>query len=163
MSCKPVSNAKLVVPGGRQPTLTCPLVDDPTGEPRARGRCLCGSVDYEVFGELTDVIDCHCWRCRRWTGHHIAATGARADSVHFVDDAALRWFECGDGAAYASCDRCGASVGWRHSDRPGQISLCAGLLDPPTRLTTSTVIYASTASDYHRLDPTIETWPLEHD
>ena len=93
----------------------------------------------------------------------MAAFRAAADSVRFRSDETLSWYQCGDGAEYGFCSRCGASVGWRHEGHPGRISLCAGLLDPPTGLTTSMTIYASTAGDYHQLDPNVPSWPLEHD
>ncbi len=61
------------------------------------------------------------------------------------------------------CGRCGASVMWRHADRPNHVSLCAGLLDPPTGLHTNQVIYTSAASDYHDLDSAVPSWPLERE
>ena len=32
------------------------------------GRCLCGSVNYEIDGEPTVVAHCHCDDCKRVTG-----------------------------------------------------------------------------------------------
>lgn len=49
----------------------------------AHGRCMCGGVRYEIAGELRDVWNCHCHRCRQFTGHHMAATGASVDAVTF--------------------------------------------------------------------------------
>jgi hypothetical protein len=134
---------------------------DPIDETSARGRCVCEGVSYEVRGQLRDVVNCHCWRCRRWSGHHVAVTGAATSAIHFDRHDTLAWYELSDGAAYGFCNRCGASVAWRHADRPGWMSLCAGLLDPPTGLTTTMAIHTSSASDYHRLDPDMETWPHE--
>jgi hypothetical protein len=31
---------------------------------------MCGAVDFTVEGELRDVVNCHCHRCRRWSGHY---------------------------------------------------------------------------------------------
>ena len=135
----------------------------PTAGPRATGHCMCESVSFEVDGELRDVINCHCWRCRRWTGHHIAAASADVSAVRFLGDDTLQWYRFDDGASYGFCNRCGASVGWRHADRPDDIVLCAGLLDPPTGLSTVEVVYASTASDYHELDSTVLSWPQERE
>ena len=132
-----------------------------TAGPRATGRCMCEGVSYEVHGELRDVIDCHCWRCRRWSGHHMAATATEMSAIRFRSDETLQWYEFDDGAAYGFCSRCGASVMWRHADRPDHTSLCAGLLDSPTGLSTTQVIYASAASDYHELDPAVPSWPQE--
>ena len=52
-----------------------------TMTPRAHGRCLCGAIRYTVRGELADVSNCHCERCRQFTGHHMAATSAELDDI----------------------------------------------------------------------------------
>ena len=58
------------------------------------GRCLCGAVSFVVTGPLRDVLNCHCHRCRRFTGHHMAATNGHVDDVEIADpEALLRWYE----------------------------------------------------------------------
>ena len=75
----------------------------------AHGRCLCGGIRYAVHGELGDVINCHCERCRQFTGHHMAATSARLEDLSIEDaDSLLRWFFPVPEAGYAFCSRCGA-------------------------------------------------------
>ena len=37
---------------------------------------MCGAVTYAVEGELRPVTNCHCYRCRRFTGHYLAASAA---------------------------------------------------------------------------------------
>jgi hypothetical protein len=54
---------------------------------RGGGRCLCGAVTYRVTGLLRDVYNCHCHRCRRFTGHHMAATAADVTEVSIHDSA----------------------------------------------------------------------------
>lgn len=121
-----------------------------TTRPRARGRCLCGQVRYAVTGELADVVNCHCERCRQFTGHHMAATSARRQDV-VVDDAEalLRWFFPVPDAGYGFCSRCGSSLFWQSAADPARWSVCAGTLDPPTGLRTRQAWWISQASDYH--------------
>jgi len=119
-------------------------------ESRARGRCLCGAVSFRVLGPLRDVVDCHCRRCRRFTGHFMAATSARADDVEIRDpDGLLTWFFPVEEAGYAFCRRCGSSLLWRAQSSPGWLSICAGTLEPPTGLRTTEAWWTSEASDYH--------------
>lgn len=114
------------------------------------GRCLCGGIRYVVSGELDDVINCHCERCRQFTGHHMAATSARLEDISVQDgDSLLRWFFPVPEAGYAFCSRCGASLFWRSAADPAHWSICAGTLDPPTGLTTRQAWWTSQASDYH--------------
>jgi len=113
------------------------------------GQCLCGGVRFSVAGRLRDVINCHCHRCRRFTGHHMAATAAAREDVHVDDPESLvTWFrpvpECG----YAFCSRCGASLFWR-GEGAADLSICAGTLDPPTGLQSVAAWWVSEASDYH--------------
>jgi hypothetical protein len=120
-------------------------------ESRATGRCLCGAVGFEVAGPLRDVVNCHCHRCRRFTGHHMAATSAAVDDVRVDDpDALLTWFFPVDEAGYAFCGRCGSSLFWQGRSSPAQMSICAGSLDPPTGLRTVEAWWTSEASDYHQ-------------
>jgi hypothetical protein len=117
-------------------------------DPARTGRCLCGGISFTTHGPLRPVIDCHCHRCRRWSGHHVAATStALADLVLVDPDGLLRWHEV-PGAAYGFCSRCGSSLFWR-SDEPDRMSVCAGVLDPPTGLVTEQALFVSEASDYH--------------
>jgi hypothetical protein len=114
------------------------------------GRCLCGAVTFEVDGPLRDVLDCHCHRCRRFTGHHMAATSAaRADLTVRDPERQLTWYEPVPEAAYGFCARCGSSLFWRGADHPDRTSICAGVLDQPTGLRTVAAWWVSEAGDYH--------------
>jgi hypothetical protein len=118
--------------------------------PRASGRCLCGGVSFQVFGELRDVFNCHCHRCRRFTGHHMAATAAQVTDLKIQDDENnLRWFYPVPDAGYAFCGTCGSSLFWQSRRNADRISICAGTLDPPTNLTTVRAVWVHEASDYH--------------
>lgn len=126
------------------------------------GGCLCGGVRYTVRGELRDVINCHCERCRRFSGHHLAATSAVLEDIAVEDAGGLvRWFFPVPEAGYAFCSRCGSSLFWQSAAVPERWSICAGALDLPTGLTTVAAWWTSQASDYHpRVDvPELLTEP----
>ena len=115
------------------------------------GRCLCGGIRYAVRGDLQDVINCHCVRCRQFTGHHMAATSAALKDIHIEDvDSLLCWFWPVPDAGYAFCSRCGSSLFWQAAADPARRSICAGTLDSPTGLRTVQAWWISQASDYHR-------------
>ena len=113
-------------------------------------RCLCGGNTYRTPGPLRDVLDCHCHRCRRFTGHHMAATAAATSDLDVDDrESLLRWYHPVPDAGYAFCGRCGSSLFWRATATPERTAICAGTLDPPTGLTTVRAWWISEASDYH--------------
>ncbi len=108
-------------------------------------------------GPLRDVIDCHCDRCRRVTGHYMAATAARVVDVVVADPgSALTWWAATDEVAYGFCGRCGSTLFWRADDRPDVWSIAAGSVDKPSGLATTTAIFVDDAGDYFRRDETLE-------
>jgi hypothetical protein len=112
------------------------------------GRCLCGGVAFSVTGRLRQVVNCHCERCRRFTGHHLAATAAALEDVRIEDPTqALTWYPV-EGAEYGFCRTCGSSLFWRAESSPDRLSICAGCLEPPTGLGTIEAWWVSQASDY---------------
>jgi hypothetical protein len=117
-----------------------------------RGRCQCGGVAYRTVGRLRDVFNCHCARCRRFTGHHMAATAIQPERLAFESDSTLRWYSPVDdpGVHYGFSGDCGSSLFWRADAHPEKISICAGTLDLPTGLVTTQAWFVADAADYHR-------------
>ena len=133
-------------------------------KPSASGHCLCGGVSYEVHGPVRQVWNCHCWRCRRWTGHFMAGSSCLRSDLRFVSDDTLVWHHPADdpNVAYGFCARCGGSLFWKvmegSPDQTGSIAICAGTLDQPTGLHTERALFTWDAADYHWLDPSVEAW-----
>ncbi|MEN9646371.1 MAG: hypothetical protein RL238_3040 [Actinomycetota bacterium] len=116
----------------------------------ARGHCMCGDVQFTVDAPLRDVVNCHCHRCRQWTGHYWAATAAPTADLDIDDTTgALQWYSPADGVEYGFCTHCGSSLFWRVTTRPDTVSISAGCLDQPTGLTTSAQIWLAEHGDYH--------------
>ncbi|WP_151084323.1 GFA family protein [Nocardioides cynanchi] len=124
------------------------------------GRCLCGAVAYAVTGPLREVTDCHCERCRRFTGHHMAASAAGVADLQVEDPTGqLTWYAV-PGAAYGFCRTCGSSLFWRAESDPTRVSICAGTLEVPTGLHTVEAWWTSQASDYF-IRPDLPERPTE--
>lgn len=49
-----------------------------------KGECLCGTVSFEVVGELPNFYQCHCSMCRK-------VTGSNANTATFVSQDDFRW------------------------------------------------------------------------
>lgn len=122
------------------------------------GSCLCGEVSYEVSGPLRDVVNCHCSRCRRSTGHFMAATQAAVEDISINGDT-LRWYNPTEEVQYGFCGTCGSTLFWRSTKTPHSLSIAAGTLTPPTGLKTTTAIYTDYASDYHVFDQSLDSYP----
>ena len=131
-----------------------------TGQLR-HGSCMCGGVSYTTVGPLRDVYNCHCERCRRFTGHHMAATAASPSSVRFDTNESLSWYSAAEGVEYGFCSRCGSSLFWRAAANPENLSITAGSLDQPTGLTTTQAWYVADAGDYHERPSGLEEFDYE--
>lgn len=127
------------------------------------GGCLCGGVRYRVAGPMRPVVECHCERCRRTTGHVMAASGCEDDHLDVVADDTLRWYEASPGVRYGFCGTCGSTLFWRADDHPGWTSVAAGTIDPPTGLLTSAAWWTADASDYHDRAEGFVAHPYEPD
>jgi hypothetical protein len=119
---------------------------------------MCGAVQYTVAGPLRDVWNCHCHRCRRFTGHHMAGTRADRTDVTITGDS-LRWWDPDGSCAYGFCGECGSSLFYTAADRPQFLVICAGTLDQPTGLRTTTAWWMAEHGDYHSPAPGL----TEHD
>jgi hypothetical protein len=127
------------------------------------GGCLCGAVTWSTAAELRDVLECHCHRCQRITGNHMAATAAPTAELAVAGDA-LRWYSPtdDDNVAYGFCAVCGSSLFYRSGVADGTnavTSICAGSIDGPSGLRTSAVWFAADAADHVRLDPDTPSFP----
>jgi hypothetical protein len=125
------------------------------------GRCECGGVRYRVTGELRDVVNCHCSRCRRITGHHLAATAAHPDAVTLEAEETLRWYAPDPTVAYGFCGTCGSTLFWKALAIPDKLCIAAGTLDQPTGLRTTTAWWVAEAADYHDRAPGLREFRYE--
>ena len=119
------------------------------------GQCLCEEIQYAVDGPLRDITNCHCTRCRRSTGHFMAATSAKREDIQIQGDT-LKWYEPVEGTEYGFCGNCGSTLFWRTTRYPRFMSIAAGTLTPPTGLKTTTAIFLDYGSDYHHYDESLD-------
>jgi hypothetical protein len=123
----------------------------PAQPERHRGSCLCGAVAYEIDGELTDLVHCHCAMCRKMHG---AAFGTYASAPR----SAFR-FVRGEGnvVSYRSsgpvtrtfCGTCGSTLQFMRDGR-ATVSIAVGTLDTdPRRRPTRHIWTADKAPWWH--------------
>jgi hypothetical protein len=94
------------------------------------GRCLCGTVRFEVTSPPVSASYCHCTRCQRRTG---GATSAQArlapDSLRIIDgEAALGEYVPPEGFAKVFCTQCGSAL-FSHSPDRSVWSVRLGVID----------------------------------
>lgn len=113
-----------------------------------KGSCLCGSIRYEIDGNLDRLTHCHCSQCRK-------AHGAAFGSYVKVERSRFRLL-CGEesivsyvsspGVRRTFCARCGATLQFIRDSAPDRFSLALGTLDSdPGALPSCHIFVASKA------------------
>jgi hypothetical protein len=95
------------------------------------GQCLCGSVRFEIDGELQPFAYCHCTSCRRSSGSAFMANSPiEASQLHWIQGRdCIREYESSPGKLRAFCDRCGSPIYARRPADPKWLSMRLGLID----------------------------------
>jgi hypothetical protein len=117
-------------------------------------------VRFEARGALRQVIYCHCGQCRRQSGHFVAATAIRDESLNVTGGQNLTWYRSSDIARRGFCRICGSGMFWKQ-DGLDQTSIFAGSFDNPSGLTASHHIYVAQQGDYYQINdglPKHERW-----
>ncbi|PIB22879.1 aldehyde-activating protein [Amylibacter kogurei] len=112
------------------------------------GSCECGSVTFEITGNLRPVVACHCTQCRKTSGHYWAATQVDNENLKIINKSGLKWFRSSNFARRGFCTGCGASLFWQ-LDGENATSIGAGALDGETNLKTEKHICCADKGDYY--------------
>lgn len=124
--------------------------DQTTETVRATASCLCGGVAFTINGPLRQVVHCYCSQCRKTHGLMGPYTQALLDDLDFTSDSTLKWYSSSEHASRGFCSDCGASIFWQPVNGD-KVSIAAGMIDPPSRLSTIGHIYVEQMADFHDL------------
>ncbi|HLI66679.1 MAG TPA: GFA family protein [Caulobacteraceae bacterium] len=83
------------------------------------GSCLCGVVRYEIPRSEGPTYNCHCSRCRKWSGSAFASSmRAPLESLSVTAGAeAVSRYESSPGVLRCFCRHCGSSLFTERHDR----------------------------------------------
>ncbi len=95
-----------------------------------RGSCLCGTIQFEIDGRMSEVGHCHCSVCRKasGTGSTTALLTATRSFRWVSGEDAIRSWKRESGWTHAFCTTCGSPAPHPHEN--GKIvHIPAGILD----------------------------------
>lgn len=102
-----------------------------------RGRCLCGTIAFEVDGPPQACVVCHCESCRR-------QCSAPMTAYIGVRDSAWRWltkppkvFNSSPGVERTFCDNCGSPISFRSKKMSDTMHFFAASMEHPENLAPS--------------------------
>jgi hypothetical protein len=127
------------------------------------GGCLCGAVRYEVDGEPQAQFVCHCRACQYGSGGAGANVIVVSRKTFNITRGAPRtyWSRSDSGAQIGRqfCEICGTPLFSDLEAQPDLLVLKVGGLDDPSIFEPAANLWAGAAQPWHRLDPTIPSFP----
>jgi hypothetical protein len=125
-----------------------------------RGSCLCGSVLYEITGDLGPLALCPCRNCRKASGSAFnAAAEVAAGDLRVVSGAdAMAEYESSPGVFRVFRGRCGSPLFSRRTATPQSYRLRVGTLDTPVAGKPTAQIFASEKAEWFDLDDDIPAY-----
>ncbi len=95
------------------------------------GKCLCGGVQIQLAGEISDIIHCHCSLCRKNSGTAYATNGFvnSADFSVVRGEELLSIFSFKPGRNRHFCSACGSPVYSSNEQDLSRYRLRLGILD----------------------------------
>ncbi len=128
------------------------------------GRCECGSVKYQVDGEINDFSHCHCSQCRRLHGAAFASFGGvpRGDFSYLSGQADLATYESSDSHARVFCRICGSNILVDVKSEPESLYLAMGTVDGDPKCPPGYHIFVGSKAPWHIFGdqyPRYDTFP----
>lgn len=115
-----------------------------------QGSCLCGSVRFEVTGDLGPPDACHCVQCRKQSGHYFASCNVPKAALTVTGEELVSWYQSSAKVRRGFCARCGSTLFW---DPPGRdwTSIAMGAFDSPTGTHLEKHIFVAEKGDYYEI------------
>ncbi|MCL1123226.1 GFA family protein [Shewanella surugensis] len=118
-----------------------------------KGSCLCARIQYEIDGELDDVLNCHCSMCRKL---HASAFRTRAkiktDSWKIIcGEELIKFYESSPGEHKGFCSECGSSLLTRFDHHPDILGFPLGTLDTDPKVTPTRHVYVAHKAAWHEI------------
>lgn len=92
--------------------------------------CLCGTIKYEIRGEIKDIVCCHCSQCRKAQGSAFATNANVADeNFHLISgkDSLTQYKESPTRSKFF-CKHCGSPLFAKVDALPGKTRIRLGLI-----------------------------------
>lgn len=117
------------------------------------GSCLCGRVQYQIRGQLKDVINCHCSMCRKL---HASAFRTRATILAsnwslLRGQEWIKYYESSPGNHKAFCSNCGSSLYTKFDKNPAVYGFPLGTLDTDPKVAPERHIFVKSKAPWYEI------------
>lgn len=124
------------------------------------GSCLCGTIRYEIRGDIGPGYYCHCARCRKASGSAFASNAvvAAEDFVVTAGQDALKTYTADTGLHRVFCGNCGSPIISRR-EGVSQVRVRLGTLDTPLGQGPQAHIYVGSKADWWEIHDDLTQYP----
>lgn len=125
------------------------------------GGCLCGTVRYEIEGEIGPIQLCHCGQCRKAQGGPFGANAPVATTAFrwLQGEESLREYRASPGKRRVFCSACGSPLFSLRDAAPETLRLRAGTLDATEGLTLGFHIQTASRAAWWPIDDELPRFP----
>ncbi|MDG1772122.1 MAG: GFA family protein [Oceanicoccus sp.] len=122
------------------------------------GECFCGSIKYQIIGNLKDARSCHCSRCRK-------AFSSQASAYALVEPNEFNWlqgsekltsYESEAGFGLQFCSRCGSTLCGTYNGELHGITL--GCLNESPEIEIGYHIYVGSKAAWEVIPESVKTF-----
>ena len=132
------------------------------------GRCECGTVKYQVDGEVHDYSHCHCSQCRRLHGAAFVSFAGieRSDFHYLAGEDRLSSYASSEKNTRVFCRNCGAHILVKSALEPDALYLAMGTVDGNPDLPSGYHIFVGSKAPWYKFEdssPRYQTEPEDDD
>lgn len=129
-----------------------------------RGRCECGSVQYQAEGPIHNFSHCHCGQCRRVHGAAFASFVCvpREGFTYLSGQADLKSYASSRHQNRIFCGVCGSSLLVEVANEPGCLYVALGTAEEVPELPDAFHIFVGSKASWHRIhdeSPQFDRYP----
>lgn len=116
-----------------------------------KGSCLCNGIQYEINGDITDVLNCHCSMCRKLHSSAFRTRGVvlTKDWHTIQGQELLKFYESSPGEHKGFCSKCGSQIYTKFDAKPEVLGFAFGTLDTDPNIKPSRHIYVDNKAPWH--------------
>jgi len=117
------------------------------------GSCLCGAIHVEIDEPLEHAPEaCHCFQCRKQTGHFLVAVNVRRTAMRIAGEAYVKWYRSSEKVQRGFCSICGSTLFWKPTIEGYEwTSVALGCLDTSMELRIAKHTFVAEKGSYYEI------------
>lgn len=118
-----------------------------------KGSCLCGEINFQITGEIKDIIFCHCSKCRKAQGSAFATNGNLDVKLFHITkgEEYLTEYESAPGEYKYFCKKCGSPILSRNNRKPGNVRVRLGTIESEITERPEAHIFVSSKANWEEI------------